>query len=636
MRSPRVLMAMAVLVVTPGVGVLGVGSDVPPAGASGFIDTMNQNCTTKIFSAPGSSAFVAAPTGIATLWGAGDAGLAASLSAPVTGASTLGATGGAAVVLAALGGACAGYGIGDWLNRSFGLFDSDGVSVPSVTAWESSVLSPPGLYDCTSVTPVWASTFAPPSSVCSMFNVGIRVADLFYPSGATNQRLYIGTSRNPPSRMLATPSIATAVFGGSSISPSRYAWSNFCAPVGCTASGTTAAGGLGAGIQVAAARPSGSALDSAGFSWARFNRSWDCNGYGADCGMTPGDVDWLAAGDGCFNTPNQIPAADGSVCSLQILRAVNPDLNEHGNWVAQRAKTECWVPTGVSDGYQVVSTTVTSAWFREFDGAPSEFLPSSCPPGSIPKGLTIDLLTKTGTIVIAPRRLFEHQMPATTITDPAQTRECYTVGSPGTCPVVDVPGDVTKVRIGGPAGKIVDRTIATPTIATTIADLVDTGKITAPTTVTTPTTTPASTAPPVTTVASCGVQCTEPVPTPDVAAGNACFSSGYSWNPVSWVLVPVKCALLWAFWDAPAFEEFKGRLDARIGPWASFLGGLPDMFEFTSAAGPCWDFGQNLEICMSDFLTVDMGDTFPVLFGSAYLFAACWEVIGFFVRMTVS
>jgi hypothetical protein len=39
---------------------------------------------------------------------------------------------------------------------------------------------------------------------------------------------------------------------------------------------------------------------------------------------------------------------------------------------------------------------------------------------------------------------------------------------------------------------------------------------------------------------------TEPQPDPDPESQN-CWGSGWSWNPVSWVYVPVKCALEWAF-----------------------------------------------------------------------------------------
>jgi hypothetical protein len=55
----------------------------------------------------------------------------------------------------------------------------------------------------------------------------------------------------------------------------------------------------------------------------------------------------------------------------------------------------------------------------------------------------------------------------------------------------------------------------------------------------------------------------------------ACFGSGWSWNPVSWVLVPVKCALKWAFVPpaAPGFADVPSPLPAG---WLPSLPALSD------------------------------------------------------------
>jgi len=61
----------------------------------------------------------------------------------------------------------------------------------------------------------------------------------------------------------------------------------------------------------------------------------------------------------------------------------------------------------------------------------------------------------------------------------------------------------------------------------------------------TTTTVPATTSPPTTSVENCtaGPLC-NPAPNTD---SDGCLSSEWSWNPVSWVLAPIKCAFLWAF-----------------------------------------------------------------------------------------
>lgn len=58
-----------------------------------------------------------------------------------------------------------------------------------------------------------------------------------------------------------------------------------------------------------------------------------------------------------------------------------------------------------------------------------------------------------------------------------------------------------------------------------------------------------------------GTNPTAPGTTPDGATdpdSQGCFAAAWSWNPVDWVYVPVKCSLLWAFRPSPGF------LDSRV------------------------------------------------------------------------
>ena len=70
-----------------------------------------------------------------------------------------------------------------------------------------------------------------------------------------------------------------------------------------------------------------------------------------------------------------------------------------------------------------------------------------------------------------------------------------------------------------------------------------------------------------------------PEDVPDGESSN-CWGEGWSWNPISWVFIPVKCALLWAF-VPPA------------GTWEATLGGAVDKFD---ATGPGLWLGAGGEI----------------------------------------
>lgn len=61
-----------------------------------------------------------------------------------------------------------------------------------------------------------------------------------------------------------------------------------------------------------------------------------------------------------------------------------------------------------------------------------------------------------------------------------------------------------------------------------------------------------------------------PDPTPDDdPQSQSCWGQGWSWNPVSWVYVPVKCAFLWAF-------DPKTDVKGKVGGWkGEFDGKVP-------------------------------------------------------------
>jgi hypothetical protein len=71
-----------------------------------------------------------------------------------------------------------------------------------------------------------------------------------------------------------------------------------------------------------------------------------------------------------------------------------------------------------------------------------------------------------------------------------------------------------------------------------------------------------------------------PVPSPTVdpkTGGKSCMGAVWSWNPVQWVFVPVKCALIWAFVDpnlGQTWADFRGDVGGAA-PWSFILAG-PD------------------------------------------------------------
>lgn len=106
--------------------------------------------------------------------------------------------------------------------------------------------------------------------------------------------------------------------------------------------------------------------------------------------------------------------------------------------------------------------------------------------------------------------------------------------------------------------------------------------------------------------------------------GEGCIG-GWSWfNPIEWVLEPVKCALLWAFVPdagtlATAFDDFQTELFAQfpfslIALAVDFLGTLGDEMSAASGSG-CFSFGGSWsfgsagsvdadDVCIGDDVTV--------------------------------
>jgi hypothetical protein len=107
---------------------------------------------------------------------------------------------------------------------------------------------------------------------------------------------------------------------------------------------------------------------------------------------------------------------------------------------------------------------------------------------------------------------------------------------------------------------------------------------------------------------------TAPRTTPD---GNtdpdsqSCWGTGWSWNPVDWVVIPVKCSLLWAFKppDGWEWDSFVDQVKAR--PPASLVFNMIDVVtafgDGFSNAGDCGvlaDFGGDMQITCAQIKSI--------------------------------
>lgn len=90
---------------------------------------------------------------------------------------------------------------------------------------------------------------------------------------------------------------------------------------------------------------------------------------------------------------------------------------------------------------------------------------------------------------------------------------------------------------------------------------------------------------------------------PEVSGSSGCWGDTWSWNPISWVYVPIKCALMWAFvpgeltgWS-DLVEQVKARPPMSVA--LALVGEVADIGGGFSGSGDCGvlaDFGDGMEI----------------------------------------
>lgn len=114
----------------------------------------------------------------------------------------------------------------------------------------------------------------------------------------------------------------------------------------------------------------------------------------------------------------------------------------------------------------------------------------------------------------------------------------------------------------------------------------------------------------------------------------SCFSDAWSWNPVDWIYVPVKCAMLWAFKPKTALAVRVTDIKDAVGVKAPFsyvtgLGSLPGLVGGVGGACPDWRIkvgttDKNV-VCDSSY-TDAVRAARPVLAGMMILLAV-WPIV---------
>jgi hypothetical protein len=110
-----------------------------------------------------------------------------------------------------------------------------------------------------------------------------------------------------------------------------------------------------------------------------------------------------------------------------------------------------------------------------------------------------------------------------------------------------------------------------------------------------------------------GTPTTTPLADPLDTAGANCMGGAWSWNPVNWVYIPIKCGLQWAFLPD---ESTLNALKTQVGTAIATVG-ITDWF--TSIGGLFGDLGGATGGSGCD----GPGVTFPITHTAMHPFAAC-------------
>lgn len=280
-----------------------------------------------------------------------------------------------------------------------------------------------------------------------------------------------------------------------------------------------------------------------------------------------------------------------------------------------------------------------------WDDEPAEDPPAAtCVPGDYPVEVTIERQTMIGgstsaaswtTLHPSTDTVLDWEMHPDVRSNPS-ARQCWVVGVTN-CPIYDPdPEDPdADLELGGSGGLAFPKTA--PRVGTlTVPDIIEHAPW--PETDPTPTTAPSTTAAPTTLPTPTTVPEDSDAPPPGAPGGpqapgtegGDCFPGGWGWlNPVEWVLKPVKCALVWAFWDQDAADEI-AELTVDTG-WPDLV--ADSSFDTSTASGPCIPI-DDAEICTQPILEMEAPEYVQVLIAALVSFFVLFEVVGLFARIT--
>lgn len=337
----------------------------------------------------------------------------------------------------------------------------------------------------------------------------------------------------------------------------------------------------------------------------------------------------------------------GGIYSYAGSVAIAPELWELGKPRRLSSTTRCKRP---SDGNETIESNVSGVFFDTGDTV--DHIPARCPDGYAPIEIDIVRQKATGGANVPATWAPDGSIITTWDADPTVVSNptslaCFVVGVTY-CPSYDPdPENPTGVlELGGPGGTEYPK--GTPTLREAVRDLLraapwpDTDPRLSPSTTTTAVTsttavTTTTSVTTTTTVDPCSggapsTACTPLDPSEDPTPGESgeCFPSGWGWlNPVEWVLKPVKCALVWAFWDQDAADEIAD-LTAETG-WPDLVS--DSSFDTSTATGPCIPIDET-EICTQPILEIEAPEYVQVLIAALVSFFVVFEVVGLFSRIT--
>lgn len=329
--------------------------------------------------------------------------------------------------------------------------------------------------------------------------------------------------------------------------------------------------------------------------------------------------------------------------------ALDPALQSKGQLRKIRATITCQTPAG---DIRTLTNDSPGFWDNEQSG-PGDWRAPVCEPGEVPvKGQFRRFRVGDPVFGTWPGEdIFGWDLPAPVKANPT-TLQCFVVGVTN-CPIYETSPSDPNPRVGGATGVAVPRSdLDNPLteVLQQLADVIDEERTRigtpAPTTTTPGATT--TTTPGVTTTTVASDPCAGGAPSsacpppsgpdaedPPGEAGSECFPSGWGWlNPVEWVLKPVKCALLWAFWDADSAQEMSDLWDGTGEPWAEAIVETAGNVEFSADAGPCIPIEDVEEVCTSDVLGLELPGAVSSVIAAVFAFALVFEVVGLFARVT--